>query len=529
MVPGGLRPKPVGEESEETTNANSISPSQSPQQTSLSMLHQVLASPTKSRIPPTPRRPSRPLPPLPPLPFVAKDPLSGIGYRRTSSLDLRGRSDPPTSGKENEGTSVSQADVKTMLPTRASSQRELRAVGCRSSCGKMDITTFTRDITTFTRDITTFTRDITTFTRDITTFTRDITTFTRDITTFTRDITTFTRDITTFTRDITTFTRVITTFTRNITVIVTICITMNARENRRVESTQDSPVLTSNPAYRSLPPARVSCAQLESSGRPSMPPPKPPRTFAAAHPIPPSSRASQAVQDKPPLPPRTPVFKLPPTPTAVSQSRPKNALPLPPRSLVWSHAHRDPTRPPLPPGGAKGHPRPPPPLPPSAFARARSPSSSSPPLPPPAARSPSQPLRHLSASSSDLRACAPPNDAPSPLPSPGGSRPATLPRWASLLLPGTRQSAAKKDSEASPNNQRRREPRGSPDPEERRSRPTTGSARGLARWPSAPPAGRAPSSAPKPTVTSYTLMVYTDDSTTPPTTSIFLGPPVTRR
>ncbi|XP_047471178.1 atrophin-1-like [Penaeus chinensis] len=424
MVPGGLRPKPVGEESEETTNAKS--PTQSPQQT--------------SRIPPTPRRPSRPLPPLPPLPFVGKEPLKGIGYRMTSSLDLRGRSDLPTSGKGNAGTFVSQTDVKTMLSTRASSQRELRAVGCRSSC-------------------------------------------------------------------------------------------VNAQENGNVENAQDSPVVTANPTYRSFPPARVPSSQLECSGRPAMPPPKPPRTYATTHPIPPrnpNSRASQAVQDKPPLPPRTPVFKLPPTPTAVSQSRPKNALPLPPRSPVWSHAHRDPTRPPLPPGGAKGYPHAPPPLPPSAFARARSPSSSSPSLPPPAARPPSQPLRHLSASSSDLRACAPPTDAPSRVPSPGGPRPSTLPRWASLLFPGTRQSTNKKDSEASPNNQRRREPRGSPDPEERRSRPTTGSSRGLARCPSAPPAGRGPLSAPKPTVTSYTLMVYTDDSTTPPTTSIFLGPPVMR-
>lgn len=134
---GGLRPKPIGEESEETTHANANSPTPSPQQTSPSMPHQVLPFPTKSRIPATLRRVSRPLPPLPPLPFVAKGPLDGIGCRKTSSLDLRGRFDLPTSGKGGEGASVSQADVKTMLSARACSQRELRAVGRRSSCGKV--------------------------------------------------------------------------------------------------------------------------------------------------------------------------------------------------------------------------------------------------------------------------------------------------------------------------------------------------------------------------------------------------------
>lgn len=245
----------------------------------------------------------------------------------------------------------------------------------------------------------------------------------------------------------------------------------------------------------------------------------------------PTSRACRAVQDKPPLPPRTPVFKLPPTPTAASQSRPQNALPLPPRSPVWSHAHRDPARPPLPPGRARSS-GPPLPLPPTAHPRARSPSSASPSVPPPATRSLSRPLRHLSASSSDLRACAPPPAAPPHRPSPRGPRPATLPRWASLLLPGTRPSTPRRDPDASSSTQGQRGPPASPTPEDRRSRPVAGNSRGSARWPSAPPAGRSPSSssssAPKPTVTSYTLMVYTDDSTTPPTTSIFLGPPVRR-
>ncbi|XP_042857281.1 wiskott-Aldrich syndrome protein homolog 1-like [Penaeus japonicus] len=430
MVPGGSRPKPIGEESERAARSNPRTPPHIPPD-----------SPTEYRKVPTPRRKYRPLPPLPA--GDTERTQLGLGTRKPSAQDVRRLSSSPATSTGTAGGEI----------------------GSTSSRGSQTD------------------------------------------------------------------------------------IVVNVQDARAILQEGPQPplsqgrVATCNPAYRPLLQTRVSCSQQGSSGRSNAPPPKPPRTFAAAQsvlPRYPVCRSSQS-KDSPPLPPRTPVFKPPPTPTAGSQTRPQNALPLPPRSPVWHSAQRNTARQPLPTGrlhaasppGAEGFPRPP-----SAHARAGSPSSSSPspeplPLPQeslPAARSPSQSVRQplsSSSSSSDLLAPATANGPATRRSSPGAPRSATLPRWASLLLPGAREPPSRRESTTS-SEERKGLPATLSGHEERGRRPKE-SSRGMRRWPSAPPPVKSsPSPSPRATVTAYTLMVYTDDSTTPPTTSIFLGPPVRR-